>query len=213
MFTTAAHIIETYSAQTYTSFVEDRIFTPLGMSSSTFSPAKAGNTGRFTQGWTSTGRLLPECFTEEMATLMAGAGGVISSAVDMAGAFRLRLDLQLKMFVVIQSKWVALWLNKGVHNNVAVIPLSVYGNASQSYSLSISVSDDPELSVEGYGMGWFRHSYLGHDVTNVHPLLCIMTDTGLLDRIPYRFGSRILHASLVPSKRRCWSRRFCQRRR
>jgi CubicO group peptidase (beta-lactamase class C family) len=87
MFTAAAHIIETYSAQTYTSFVEDRIFTPLGMSSSMFSPAKAGKTGKFTQGWTSNGRLLPECFTEEVVPLMAGAGGVISSAVDMVGAF------------------------------------------------------------------------------------------------------------------------------
>ncbi|KAG2030659.1 beta-lactamase/transpeptidase-like protein, partial [Suillus americanus] len=145
MFTTAAHIIETYSAQTYTSFVEDRIFTPLGMTSSTFSPAKAGKTGRFTQGWTSSGRLIPECFTEEIVELMAGAGGVISSAVDM-------------------SKWVALWLNKGVHNNVTVIPLSVYGNASQSYSISIGASADPELSIQGYGMGWFRNSYLGHDI-------------------------------------------------
>lgn len=145
MFTVAAHIIETYSAQTYTSFVEDRIFTPLGMSSSTYSPAKASKTGKFTQGWTSNGRLLPECFTEEMATLMAGAGGVISSAVDM-------------------SKWIALWLNKGMHNNVTIIPLSVYGNASQSYSVSISAPDDPEYSIQGYGMGWFRNSYLGHDV-------------------------------------------------
>ncbi|KAG2128999.1 beta-lactamase/transpeptidase-like protein [Suillus clintonianus] len=145
MFTAVAHIVETYSAQTYTSFVEDRIFTPLGMSSSTYSPAKAGKTGKFTQGWTSNGRLLPECFTEEMATLMAGAGGVISSAVDM-------------------SKWVALWLNKGVHNNVTVIPLSVYGNASQSYSVSISAPDDSEHSIQGYGMGWFRYSYLGHDL-------------------------------------------------
>ncbi|KAG2141556.1 beta-lactamase/transpeptidase-like protein [Suillus cothurnatus] len=145
MFTAAAHIIETYSAQTYTSFVEDRIFTPLGMTSSTFSPAKAGKTGKFTQGWTSNGRLLPECFTEEVVPLMAGAGGVISSAVDM-------------------SKWVALWLNKGVHNNVTIIPLSVHGNASQSYSVSISASTDPELSIQGYGMGWFRNSYLGHDI-------------------------------------------------
>jgi hypothetical protein len=62
------------------------------------------------------------------------------------------------------SKWVALWLNKGVHNNVTVIPLSVHGNASQSYSVSISASTDPELSIQGYGMGWFRNSYLGHDI-------------------------------------------------
>ncbi|KAG1720361.1 beta-lactamase/transpeptidase-like protein [Suillus paluster] len=38
MFMVASHIIETYSGQTYTSFVEDRIFTPLGMFFSTFSP-------------------------------------------------------------------------------------------------------------------------------------------------------------------------------
>ncbi|KAG2063760.1 beta-lactamase transpeptidase-like protein [Suillus decipiens] len=149
MFIAVAHIIETYSAQTYTSFVEDRIFTPLGMSSSTFSPAKAAKTGRFSQGWTSSGRLLPEYFTEEMATLMAGAGGVISNAVDM-------------------SKWVALWLNKGVHNNVTFIPLSVYGNTSQSYSICTGTSPDPDFLIQGYGMGWFRSSYLGHDMV-YHP--------------------------------------------
>ncbi|KAG1735692.1 beta-lactamase/transpeptidase-like protein [Suillus paluster] len=144
MFMVASHIIETYSGQTYTSFVEDRIFTPLGMFSSTFSPAKAGKTGKFTQGWTGSGRLLPEWFTEEMAMLKAGPGGVISNAIDM-------------------SKWVAVWLNKGVHDNVTVIPLSVHGNASQSYSVSINAPDDSEHSIQGYGMGWFRNSYLGHD--------------------------------------------------
>jgi CubicO group peptidase (beta-lactamase class C family) len=87
MFMVAAHIIETYSGKTYTSFVEDRIFTPLGMSSSTFSPEKAGKTGKFTQGWTKNGRLIPEWFPEDMAILMAGPGGVISSAVDMVGTF------------------------------------------------------------------------------------------------------------------------------
>jgi hypothetical protein len=82
--------------------------------------------------------------TEEVVPLIAGPGGVISSAVDM-------------------SKWVALWLNMGVHNNVTVIPLSVHRNASQSYSISMSASTNPELSIGGYGMGWFRNSYLGHD--------------------------------------------------
>lgn len=145
MFMVAAHIIETYSGQTYTSFVEDRIFTPLEMFSSTYSPARAGKTGKFTQGWTGSGRLLPEWFTEEMAMLKAGPGGVISNAVDM-------------------SKWVGVWLNKGVQANVTVIPLSVYGNASQSYSVSVSSPADSEHSIQGYGMGWFRNSYLGHDV-------------------------------------------------
>ncbi|OJA19691.1 hypothetical protein AZE42_11210 [Rhizopogon vesiculosus] len=62
------------------------------------------------------------------------------------------------------SKWVALWLNKGVHDNVTVIPSSVYGNASQSFAVSIGTPVDSEHSIEGYGLGWFRNSYLGHDV-------------------------------------------------
>jgi hypothetical protein len=98
---------------------------------------------------------------------MAGAGGVISSAVDMAGAFRLRhFHWLIVYFSIVQSKWVALWLNKGVHDNIPVIPSSVYGNASQSYSVSVSVPADSEHSIQGYGLGWFRNSYLGHDVTN-----------------------------------------------
>ncbi|KAG1720360.1 uncharacterized protein EDB91DRAFT_1281425 [Suillus paluster] len=79
-----------------------------------------------------------------MAMLKAGPGGVISNAIDMS-----------KCGVAV---------NKGVHDNVTVIPLSVHGNASQSYSVSINAPDDSEHSIQGYGMGWFRNSYLGHDV-------------------------------------------------
>ena len=78
-----SHVIETYSGQSYTSFVEERIFAPLGMTSTTFSPAEAEASGKFTQGWTQQGRRLPECFDEETAISMAGPGGVISNAVDM----------------------------------------------------------------------------------------------------------------------------------
>lgn len=83
MYMVADHVITTYSGRPYISFVEERIFAPLGMTSSTFSPAKAEASGKFTQGWTKEGRRVPECFTEEMAFGMAGPGGVISSAVDM----------------------------------------------------------------------------------------------------------------------------------
>ena len=69
------------------SFVEERVFAPLGMTSSTFSPAKAEASRKFTQGWTKQGRRVPECFDEQMALLGAGPGGVISNAVDMVGLY------------------------------------------------------------------------------------------------------------------------------
>lgn len=87
MYMVAAHVIETYSGQPYTTFVEERIFTPLGMTSSTFSPTKAEASGMFTQGWTKEGRRVPECFTEDMAFGMAGPGGIISNAVDMVSVY------------------------------------------------------------------------------------------------------------------------------
>lgn len=83
MFMIAAHVITTYAGQSYTSFVEERIILPLGMTSSTFSLAKAKASHRLSQGWTERGRRLPEWFTEDMAFLIAGAGGVISNAIDM----------------------------------------------------------------------------------------------------------------------------------
>ncbi|KAF9232372.1 beta-lactamase/transpeptidase-like protein [Melanogaster broomeanus] len=119
MYTVGTHIIATYAGKPYTSFVEERIFSPLGMTSSTFPPEQAGSSGKFSQGWTK------------------GPGAVISSAVDM-------------------SKWVAMWLNEGVHGDKALIPPSVYQE--------LVIRRDSEHSIVGYGMGWFRSSYRGHDV-------------------------------------------------
>ncbi|KAF8132810.1 beta-lactamase/transpeptidase-like protein [Boletus edulis] len=145
MYMVAAHVIETYAGQSYTSFVQERIFAPLGMTSTTFSPAEAEASGQMTHGWTREGRRIPECFNEETAFAMAGPGGIISNAIDMA-------------------KWISTWINEGVYDNQTVIPDYVYRNVSYSYSVSIDHPTDPEHSIVGYGMGWFRTSYRGHDV-------------------------------------------------
>ncbi|KAG9311213.1 beta-lactamase/transpeptidase-like protein [Chiua virens] len=145
MYMVASHVIATYSGQPYTSFVEERVFSPLGMTSSTFSPTKAEAFGKFTQGWSEDGRRIPECFDENMAFMMAGTGGIISNAVDMA-------------------KWVSTWISEGVYDNRTIIPLSVYRNVSYSYSVATDHPTNPGYSIVGYGMGWLRSSYRGHDV-------------------------------------------------
>ncbi|KAF9233582.1 beta-lactamase/transpeptidase-like protein [Melanogaster broomeanus] len=126
MYMVGAHVIATYTDKPYTSFVEERIFSPLGMVSSTFSPEKAESSGKFSQGWTKDGRRIPEWFSENTAVLIAGPGGIISSAVDM-------------------SKWISTWINEGVHEDNALHP---------------SICN----SIAGYGMGWARSSYRGHDM-------------------------------------------------
>jgi len=57
-----------------------------------------------------------------------------------------------------------MWIGEGVHDNQIVIPPSVYRNLTYSYSVFIDHPTDPEHSIAGYGMGWFRSSYRGHDV-------------------------------------------------
>lgn len=141
---------------------------PLDMSSTTFSPRTAAESGKFTQGWTKTGRLVPEWFTEEAAFALAAPGGVISNAIDM-------------------SKWILTWLNAGTYNGTIVIPLSVYWNTTLSYTISQDHPEDPSQSVGGCGLGWFRRSYRGHD--GVSHLGSIQGVTTLVSFLPSdRFG-------------------------
>lgn len=84
MYVAVSGIIERYSGQAYPDFVKSRIFTPLNMTSSTFSPSIANATERFTQSWSADGRRIPTWFDDNTSHMLAGAGGVIASAEDMA---------------------------------------------------------------------------------------------------------------------------------
>jgi CubicO group peptidase (beta-lactamase class C family) len=82
MFILTAHIISHYTGS-YTSFVKDRIFTPLGMTSTTFYSSGALRSGQMTQAWNFAGRRIPQWFTDEVRELAGGAGGIILSTEDM----------------------------------------------------------------------------------------------------------------------------------
>ena len=83
MYMTGAYIVTKYTNDSYTTFASNRIFKPLNMTSTTFSPNKAFASGKLTQMWTGFGRRIPFWFTEENVELNAGAGGVISSVADL----------------------------------------------------------------------------------------------------------------------------------
>ncbi|OCH90085.1 beta-lactamase/transpeptidase-like protein [Obba rivulosa] len=149
MYIVGAHIVETYANTSYTSFVTQRIFTPLNMTSTTFWPEEAARNGKLSQSWDDHGRRIPYWFDDDLVRLKAAAGGVISSAEDMV-------------------KWLAIFLNRGVNpvNNETFIPKSAFEEMTKSYAIMQGTADrkTPELSIIGYGMGWFRQSYSGHDI-------------------------------------------------
>ncbi|TBU44391.1 beta-lactamase/transpeptidase-like protein [Dichomitus squalens] len=146
MYMVGAHIVSRLSNMSYQSFASSRIFAPLHMNSTTFSPSKAAKTGRLTQTWTRGVRRVPFWFSDEVADLFAGAGGIISSAEDV-------------------TKWLAVLLNKGVDplTTATIIPASVLEAMTTTRAVVSGIPEGP-LSIIGYGMGWFRMAYKGHDV-------------------------------------------------
>ena len=83
MYITGSYVISKYSGMSYRDFAEQRLLTPLGMTSSTLSPDRAAQTGNLTQSWSPVGRRIPFFYTESMADLIAGGGGVMSSVEDL----------------------------------------------------------------------------------------------------------------------------------
>ncbi|KAF7362847.1 Beta-lactamase domain-containing protein [Mycena venus] len=91
MFITGSYVVSKLSGMEYRDFVEKRIMLPLNMSSSTMHPDRVSKSDRFSQTWTPSGRRIPFFMDEQMAKLIAGAGGVISTAEDLLLSW-LRVD-------------------------------------------------------------------------------------------------------------------------
>ena len=83
MYMVGAHLISTYANKPYAEFVAERLFEPMNMTTTTFWPSQARESGLLTQTWTSFGRRVPSGFPEDVVELLAGPGGIISSAVDL----------------------------------------------------------------------------------------------------------------------------------
>ncbi|KAI0063205.1 beta-lactamase/transpeptidase-like protein [Artomyces pyxidatus] len=150
MYTVGAYIISTYAGRNYTKFVTDRIFTPLNMSSSSFSFNAANASGKATQTFTvESGRRIPWWITDTEEELVAGPGGVISNVEDM-------------------DKWVRTMLNGGIdpRTNITIIPASAWTEVTTSRAVvqGFAQKTNPQYSIQGYGLGWFRDGYAGHDI-------------------------------------------------
>ncbi|KAJ7078076.1 beta-lactamase/transpeptidase-like protein [Mycena epipterygia] len=146
MFITGAYVVSKYSGSPYRDFVEERILRPLGMTSSTLYPDRAFETGNFTQSWTTSRRRIPFFMPEHTADLIAGAGGVMSAAEDM-------------------TRWIKVLLNAGVdgQNNATIVPRKTFDLATSAISV-LDGKGDEFRSIYGYGLGWARTSYRGHEL-------------------------------------------------
>jgi CubicO group peptidase (beta-lactamase class C family) len=89
---TAQHLVEKYSKKRLPDFVAERIFSPLNMTSSSYSPSSATSTGRLSEFY-HLGRRIPTFFTEDDVSVMGGAGGILITAEDMMQWGKMLLDI------------------------------------------------------------------------------------------------------------------------
>ena len=82
------------------------------------------------------------------------------------------------MIFVIQSKWLATLLNGGVNptTNQTIIPKDGFNEATTAHAVDHGKATAPDLSVSGYGLGWERFSYRGHEVSTFMPVWMVFTD-------------------------------------
>lgn len=58
-------------------------------------------------------------------------------------------------------------LHHGVesHTNTTIVPRDLLEETTSAYVVADGTSTDLRMSIKGYGMGWERYSFLGHDVS------------------------------------------------
>ncbi len=67
-----------------------------------------------------------------------------------------------------QGKWAATILNGGVDpvTNKTIIPPSAFAETTTARVIQAgNVTEDKSVSIIGYGLGWQRNSFMGHDVS------------------------------------------------
>ncbi|EMD32801.1 hypothetical protein CERSUDRAFT_118507 [Gelatoporia subvermispora B] len=146
MYSVVAYIITKYSGQPFTEFVHERIFYPLNMTDSTYDPVRAEQSGKLSHAWAPNGRRVPFWRSEVTGDTADGPGGINSNTIDM-------------------TKWVATMINGGVDPwaNTSVIPKSVVDEITTSRTI-MDGRGSPDVSIQGYGLGWGRLSYRGHEI-------------------------------------------------
>ncbi|TFK32568.1 beta-lactamase/transpeptidase-like protein [Crucibulum laeve] len=159
MYETLSYLPQLLLNQTYESYVQEHLFDPLNMTSSTFSVKEAEERGTMADGFQWSMRDLTQGINGTLVPtipyfqrpgeekIWAGAGGVLTSARDLA-------------------VWVSMLLNNGRHpyTNETIVPEEVIEHVATGLTVSEGKASDPEFSPKVYGAGQWRFAYQGHEI-------------------------------------------------
>jgi len=142
MFLTAGYLVEQVTGKSWEDNVRERIFQPLGMTSSNFSVHDSQKAADFALPYREEDDkvgLIP--FRE--ITNMGPAGSINSSIRDMA-------------------KWVQVHLSGGKAGDRQLIGPATLIDIHSPHMVLTEMPERPELSQTSYGLAWFIDTYRGH---------------------------------------------------
>jgi CubicO group peptidase (beta-lactamase class C family) len=143
MYMTAGYLLEKISGQTWEEFVQQRIFTPLGMAASNFSIAETKSRADFSLPYDEIKGEVQAIDFYERQQAIGPAGGINSSVEDM-------------------SKWLLLQLNKGKVGDQQII---TEAQLAQIHTPHMAIPEPhryTERSYPSYALGWIVMTYRGH---------------------------------------------------
>lgn len=152
MFIAAGYLVECVTGQSWEEFVAERIFTPLGMTSSTTRIEDSRATGDYALPYQEKGGEIVEIPFYDQWQITCPAGGINSNLEDIA-------------------HWLRFQLNGGRHGNVQLLateylaqnhtPHTVIPASDPTVAIGMG-SKSPEFSNWCYGQGWFIGTFRGH---------------------------------------------------
>lgn len=140
MFMTAGYLTGQVSGSSWEKVVKNRIFTPLGMTSSNFSVEKMKNSNNASLGYGEEKNNL-KVLPYRNIDAVGPAGSINSNTNDMA-------------------KWLMMQLNEGKYNDKEIVSANMLHEMHRPHSV-VPSSASKHISYTTYGLGWFISTYRG----------------------------------------------------
>ena len=145
MFMAQGVLIEKLTGKSWEENVKERIFKPLGMNNSNLSTKDMEKSADHSLAFASTDSTI-KAIPYRNIDAMGPAGSINSCAKDMA-------------------KWLLTWVNGGKYNGKEIFS-SAYKSDATTIQMAMGGgtpgNENPDLHINGYGLGWMISSYRGH---------------------------------------------------
>jgi len=145
MFMAQGVVIEKITGKSWEENMKEKILIPLGMNNTNLSTTDLEKSADRSLAFVTKDASI-KAIPYRNIDAIGPAGSINSSAKDMA-------------------KWLITWINDGKFNSKEIIP-SFYRNEAITIQMAIGGgtpgTENPDVHVSGYGLGWMISSYRGH---------------------------------------------------